>query len=277
MGRLVPALRTAAVALLLAAVAYGADNRKEFKFNAAAGSAVTVSNVNGPVTVKSGPGRQVVIVATTHSDKAVADVNQYGNRIDARTQAAQKGSAQESRVDYEVTLPAGVDLTVHGGNGDVRVEKLRSDVEIDSESGKVEVRDVSNAHVHVRTVTGPVDLAALSNAHVEVTTVGGNVTLKSVTGPHLNVNAGKGSIYYDGDFGGAGEYTLVNNSGNIEVTVPASASVSLKAHSIRGSVENDFADPAAAPGARSLESNAKASGSSVDLRSFSGRIRVKKQ
>lgn len=271
------ALRTAAVALLLVAAAHAADNRKEFKFNAASGASVTITNPNGAVSVKSGAGRQVVVVATTHSDKATAEVNQYGNRIDARTQMSQKGSAEESRVEYEVTVPAGVDLTIHGGSGELRVEKLKADVEIDSESGKVDVREVSNAHVHVRTVTGPVSLFALNNAHVEITTVGGDVVLKGVAGPHLSVNAGKGSIYYDGDFGGAGQYVLVNNSGNIEVTVPANASIALKAHSIRGSVENDFATPApGVAGARALVSNSKADASSVDLRSFSGKIRVKK-
>jgi DUF4097 and DUF4098 domain-containing protein YvlB len=280
MGNANCALRIAAVAILLAAGAEAADKRNEFKFNAGSGAKVTITNPNGPVTVKSGAGRQVLIVATTHSDKATVEANQYANRIDARTQSAQRGTADEMRVDYEVTMPAGVDLTVHGGNGNILVERVRADVELESESGRVEVRDVPNSHVHVRTVTGPVSLSAISNGHVEVTTVSGDVTLKAVTGPHLNVNAGKGSIYYAGDFAGAGEYTLINNSGNIEVTVPANASISLKAHSIRGSVENDLALQAM-PGApqtsaRSLVGTSNAGASSVDLRSFSGKIRVKK-
>jgi len=278
MGKANYALRVAAVALLLAAGAFAADKRNEFKFNAASGSSVTVTNANGPVTVKSGAGRQVLVVATTHSDQTTVVANQYGSRIDARTSG--KGSGPDSQVEYEVTVPADVDLTVRGGSGNLRVEKMRGDVELESESGRVEVRDSSNGHVHVRTVNGPVNLFAVNNAHIEVTTVSGDVSLKSVTGPHLNVNAGKGSIFYDGDFGGSGDYTLINNSGNIEVTVPANAAVSLKAHSIRGTVENDLA--AQTPGMeatapRSLMGNSKAASSSVDLRSFSGKIRVKKQ
>jgi hypothetical protein len=283
MGNRNHAWRAVAVALLLGSVAYAADNRKEFKYNVASGGTVTITNSNGPVTVKAGPGRQVVVVATTHSEQVQVDANQYGNRVDARSRTTVKGGGDATRVDYEVTVPADVDLTIHGGGGPVRVDKLRGDVEIESESGKVDVREVTNSHVHVRSVTGPVSLFAVNNAHIEVTTVSGDVTLKSVSGPHLNVNAGKGSIYYDGDFGGAGEYTLINNSGNIEVTVPASASISLKAHSIRGSVENDLplqAMPGVAPvsdSARSLMGTSQAGTSSVDLRSFSGKIRVKKQ
>lgn len=279
MGNAKQGLRLAAVLIALGVAAQAAEKRQEFKFNAASGAKVNITNTNGPVTVRSG-GRQVVIVATTYSDKTSVEANQYGNRIDARSNAAQKGARAEMRVDYEVTVPAGVDLTIHGGTGDVRVERVRGDVEIESESGRVEVRDITDNHVHVRTVTGAVSLFALNNTHAEVTTVSGDVTLKQVNGPHLNVNAGKGSIYYDGDFGGAGEYTLVNNSGNIEVAVPANASFSLKANSIRGSVENDLAlqaMPGAKPAtARSLVGTSNQGASAVDLRSFSGKIRVKK-
>ncbi|HSE49070.1 MAG TPA: DUF4097 family beta strand repeat-containing protein [Terriglobales bacterium] len=278
MGKANFGLRIAAIALL-ATGALAADKRNEFKFNAASGSSVTVTNLHGAVTVKSGAGRQVLIVATTHSDQMAVEANQYGSRIDARTSGKAAGDA--ARVEYEVTVPADVDITVRGGSGSVRVERVRADVEVEADSGRVEVRDSSNGHVHVRTVDGPVNLFSLSNSHIEVTTVSGDVTLKAVTGPHLNVNAGKGSIYYDGDFGGSGEYILTNNSGNIEVTVPASAAISLKAHSIRGSVQNDLAGqemPGMQAGApRSLVGTSKAASSSVDLRSFSGKIRVKKQ
>jgi DUF4097 and DUF4098 domain-containing protein YvlB len=278
------ALRCAAVALLLASLAYAADNRKEFKFSLTPNGNVAISNANGPVSVKSGSGRQVLIVATTHSDKVAVEANQFGNRVDARTHIPDKSAGADTRVEYEVTVPNDVDVTIHGGEGELRVEKMRSDVEIESESGKVDVREVSGGHVHVRTMSAPVSLSAVNNAHVEITTVSGDVTLKSVSGPFLNVNAGKGNILYDGDFAGAGEYTLLNNSGNIDVTVPPNASISLRAHSIRGSVENDF-PLTAIPGmstspnsqARSLMGTSNSGASSVDLRSFSGKIRVKKQ
>jgi DUF4097 and DUF4098 domain-containing protein YvlB len=280
-------LQCAVLALLLAGLAHAADNRKEFKYNVATNGNVAISNVNGPVTIKSGPGRQVLIVTTTHSDKVQVEANQFGNRVDARTHAPDHSNNPDNRVDYEVTAPNDVDVTVHGGNGAIAVQKMRSDIEVESESGRVDVQDVSGGHVHIRTVTAPIALSNVSNAHIEITTVSGDVTLKQVTGMYLNVNAGRGNIAYDGDFGSGGEYSMTNNSGNIDVHVPASASIAVRAHSIRGTVENDL-PLTAIPGLssslnsstnseRSLMGTSNAGTSSVDLRSFSGRIRVKKQ
>jgi DUF4097 and DUF4098 domain-containing protein YvlB len=76
---------------------------------------------------------------------------------------------------------------------------------------------------------------------------------------------------------------LVNHSGNIDVALPASASVDLSARSITGSVENDFPLRAKSHTAltisqgRSFAGTSNAGASSVQLRSFSGKIRVKKQ
>ena len=292
MGRMKTALwvktvKTAACVMLLAGLALAADNRKEAKYTAGNGTIVTIANANGPITVKSGAGRQVLIVTTTHSDKVEVDGAQSGNRIESRVHTTQRTSGDEGRVDYEVTAPADVDVTIRGGSGAIHVERMRSDIQIESESGKVDVLDSGNGHVHVRTVNGPVTLANISNGHVEITTVSGDVSLKSVSGSHMNVNAGKGNIAYDGDFGNSGDYVITSNSGNIDVTVPANASISLKARSINGSVENDLplqaggmhmnlgsspADPK-----RTLMGTSNSGSSSVDLRSFSGKIRVKKQ
>ena len=76
---------------------------------------------------------------------------------------------------------------------------------------------------------------------------------------------------------------LVNHSGDIDVTLPAFASVDLSARSITGSVENDFplqqkqhSSFVPSPG-RAFAGTSNTGASSVQLRSFSGKIRVKKQ
>jgi len=291
MAKMRTALQTAALVLLSAAllssVALAADNRKESKYNAGNGAILTIVNASGPITVKSGPGRQVLIVTTAHSDKVEVDTAQSGNRIESHVYTTQRASGDEASVDYQVTVPADVDVTIRGGGGPIRVERMRSDIMITSESGRVDVVDSGNGHVHVRAANGPITLSNVSNGHVEITSVSGDVALKYVTGPHVSVNAGRGNVTYDGDFAGSGDYTLTTNSGNIDVTAPANASISLKARSIRGSVDNDMplqtggmhmnfgaspADPT-----RTLMGTSNTGSSSVELRSFSGKIRVKKQ
>jgi len=267
---------------LLAAVAVAAESRKEFRYTVGPGASVTITNESGPVEIKGSPGRQVVIVTTTHSDNVEVDCDQSGNRVQATTHFLQRGGSPDSRVDYHVLVPQDASVTVRAPSGPITAEKMRGDVTLEGDAAQVEVRDVSNVHVHVRTISGPVSLSNITNGHVEITSLSGPVQLDAVSGPKVSVNTAKGSIRYNGDFGGGGDYMLVNHSGNIDVTLPASASVDLSARSITGSVENDFplqqkSHPSFVPDSgRSFAGTSNAGGSFVQLRSFSGKIRVKK-
>ncbi len=269
--------------ILVAGLAFAADNKKEFRYNAGPGSTVTVINEFGPVTVRPSSGRQVVITATLHSDKAEVDAGQSGNRITAQTHLLGKPNPDDARVDYDLQVPADVNLSVHADGGPIRVEKLRSDMTLEGDAAEVTVQDSNDPRIHVHTLNGPVTLTNISNGHVEVTTPNGNVQLTSVTGPKVVINTTKGNIRYSGDFAGGGEYLLNNHSGDIDVSLPTTASVDLSARSITGSVEQDFPLQQKqhlafqlTPG-RSLAGTSNSGASSVQLRSFSGKIRVKKQ
>lgn len=268
---------------VLTVAAYAADNRKECRYTVAPGASVVVTNDSGPVDVKGSAGHQVVIVATTHSDKVEVDCGQNGNRIQANTHFLQRTDRSDGQVEYQVLVPADTSVTVRAPSGPITAEKLRGDLAVEGDAAQVDVRNVRNAHVHVRTISGPVTLGSISNGHVEVTSLSGTVQLEAVSGPKVAVNTAKGSIRYKGDFGEGGEYMLVNHSGNIDVALPAFASVDLTARSITGSVENDFPllqkqHPTfpMSPG-HSFAGTSNTGASSVQLRSFSGKIRVKKQ
>jgi DUF4097 and DUF4098 domain-containing protein YvlB len=268
---------------LLAIAALAADNRKEFRYTVTPGASVIISNESGPVEVKGSTGRQVVIVTTTHSDKVEVDASQSGNRVQAISHFLQHAEGDEARVTYQVEVPKDSTVTVRAPGGPISAEKLHGDLSLEGDAAQVTVRDISGAHVRVRTIGGPVILTNISNGFVDVTSMAGNVQLESVTGPKVTVNTTKGAIRYNGDFAGGGDYLLVNHSGDIDVTLPASASVDLSARSITGSVQQDFPmqqkqHPSfAITEGRSFAGTSNSGASSVQLRSFSGKIRVKKQ
>jgi DUF4097 and DUF4098 domain-containing protein YvlB len=270
-------------ASLLTVAALAADNRREFRYTVAPGASITVTNESGPVEIKGAPGRQVVIIATAHSDKLEVDCDQNGNRIQASTHFLQHVNGTDGRVEYQVLVPQDASVIVRAPGGPITAEKIRGDLSLEGDAAPVDVREVSNAHVRIRTISGPITLTDVSNGYVEITSLSGDVHLDAVMGPKVSVNTAKGSIRYTGDFGGGGDYMLVNHSGNIDVALPASASVDLTARSIAGSVENDFplkqkqhqAFPVAE--GRSFAGTSNSGASSVQLRSFSGKIRVKKQ
>jgi len=275
--------------------ASGADNRKEYHFTLNADSSLVLSNHFGNISVKPSTGRQVVIIAVIQGNKDQVEVDSHqhpnGKRIEVETHML-KGAPSTTRVDYEVYMPIDAALTVECSSGEVRVEGIKGAINIETETAPVIVRNIQNGQrVHVQTVDGTVNLNGLKSTNVEVSSIGGNVELYGVTGRNVDVMSTSGTIRYTGNFtqpdGQFGQYKFHNHTGNIDVLIPSDASVEINAKSRKGSVENDFPlDPAFGhinslfipkPGPNSLVGTRNHGDSKIDLRSFSGKIRVKKQ
>jgi DUF4097 and DUF4098 domain-containing protein YvlB len=277
-------MKTVLVVLpFLLTIAASAQTRKTFTYQLPPGGSVVIENQSGPVTVRSSGGRQVVVNATLHSDKVEIEPDQTSNRVQLRTHLLQQRLAgDDARVDYEVSVPADVSLSIRSVNGPILVERSLSDINIEGDTASVDVHDVSNGHVHVRTLSGPIKLANVSNGHVEIASVSGPVDLRRVSGPSVEVNTTNGKITFEGDCAGDGNYVMTSHNGDIDVTLPATASVDIRARSLKGNVQNDFpfkpkqhSAPQATAG-RAYAGTSNSGGSSLQLRSFSGTIRVKK-
>lgn len=266
---------------LMSSLALG-QTKKEFRFDAGPKASVSVANQYGPVIVKPSGNNQVLVTAVLHSDKVEVDNEHTGNRIDLKSHLLPGANSESGRIDYAVLVPSDASVTLYSPTGPLRVEKLQGDVSLEGAGASVEVHDVSNAHVHVRTLNGPVTLTNI-HGHVEVISVSGNVSLTEVSGPLVQVSSTSGRIFYDGDFGYGGQYSLISHSGDIEASIPAYASFDVTARSMRGKVENDFpfqpkshTNFAVVPGSSFAGTSGKAA-SSVVLKTFSGKIRLKKK
>lgn len=273
-----------AVAVALLAASASAQNKKELSLTLNGGASVTIVNEYGSVNVQPSTGNKLLITAVPHSSKVEVDFrNNSNNRVEARSHVVQNGSPDETRVDYEVRLPAGASINVRSYNGPLTVDGVNADVTCEGESAPVVVRNGGNGHVHVHTMDGPITLNNLKNAHMEVVSIGGSVTLSGVTGPSVTINTTKGKISYTGDFSGGGDYSLSSHSGDIDVTMPAGASVDMSAKSVQGTVvdayqlQPDVHPMFAVTQGKSFAGSANNGASSVKLRSFSGKIRVQKQ
>lgn len=262
-------------------------NRKEARLDIAQGGSINIVNNEGSVTLKSGSGRQVLVAYTLHSSKVEVDQDTTPDkrRIEIRSHALpqQMPNPDEAKVDLEVTVPAGTAITVSTATAPINADGLSGDVTLSSDTGKITVSGVGRSHLNIRSVAAPVELSHISLGNVHVTSSGGAVQMTDVTGPKVNVATGSGNITYQGDCSGVGDYLMTTHSGNIDVSLPATASVDLNAHSASGKVENDFPleakkHPVFVPKSGSSFAGTSNSGSSsVELRSFSGKIRVKKQ
>jgi DUF4097 and DUF4098 domain-containing protein YvlB len=259
------------------------ETRKELRFTVGPNAIISVLNQYGPITVKPSANNQMTVTAIPHSDRVEVDQDQSGSRVEIRSHLLAGADAQSGQVDYEVLVPAGASLYLYSPTGPLRVEKFAGDVSLEGASAVVDVRDVSHAHVHVKTMNGPVTLVNIQEGRVDITSVSGEVRLTQVSGPFVHVSCTSGKIFYDGDFGAGGQYSLISHSGDIEAIIPPGASFDVTARSIKGKVENDFPFQPKSHTAFPLVQGSSFAGtigqasSSVVLKSFSGKIRLKKR
>jgi DUF4097 and DUF4098 domain-containing protein YvlB len=270
---------------VLVAGALVAESKKEFHYTVGPKAGVSVMNPYGSISVRPSTNNMVVVNAVLHSDKVEVDNSQNGNRVDIQSHLLAGADAESGRVDYEVLVPADASVTLHSSTGSLHAEKLHGDVSLEGPGATVDVRDVSDAHVHVKTMNGSVTLNNIQNGHVEVDSLSGDVTLTGVNGPLVQVVSTSGRINYIGDFGNSGEYRLTSHSGDIEATIPEWTSADVVAHSVRGEVHDDIPlqpkshtwFPVDKGRAFAGTMGRVAVSSTVVLRTFSGKIHLRKR
>ncbi|MFY9908740.1 MAG: DUF4097 family beta strand repeat-containing protein [Candidatus Sulfotelmatobacter sp.] len=262
-----------------------AQSRREYHFSVGPKAGVSVSNPYGSISVKPSADNRVVVNALLHSDKVEVDNSQNGNRVDIQSHLLAGADAQSGRVDYEVQVPADASVTLHCSDGSLRAEKIHGDVSLEGAGAVVDIRDVSDAHVHVKTMNGAVTLSNIQNGHVEVDSLSGDVTLNGVTGPLVQVVSTSGRINYIGDFGNSGEYRLTSHSGDINASIPEWTSADVSARSVRGEVHDDIPLQPKSHTWFPLDKGRAFAGtmgrvavsSTVVLRTFSGKIHLSKR
>jgi DUF4097 and DUF4098 domain-containing protein YvlB len=270
---------------VLVAGALVAESKKEYHFTVGPKAGVSVMNPYGSISVRPSTNNTVVVNAVLHSDKVEVDNNQNGNRVDIQSHLLAGADAESGRVDYEVLVPVDASITLHSSTGSLHAEKLHGDVSLEGPGATVDVRDVSDAHVHVKTMNGPVTLNNIQNGHVEVDSLSGDVTLTGVNGPLVQVVSTSGRINYIGDFGNSGEYRLTSHSGDIEATIPEWTSADVVAHSVRGEVHDDIPLQPKTHTWFAMDKGRAFAGtmghvavsSTVVLRTFSGKIHLRKR
>jgi DUF4097 and DUF4098 domain-containing protein YvlB len=274
-------------AALLAASLAAAQTQQEKRFSCGPKPTVSVVNEYGPIAVHPGAGNQVVVRYVLHSDKVEVDTNQggdqSGDRITVESHLLQGASGDSAQVDYEVLVPSGAVVFIHSNSGTLSAEHLTGDVSVEGAATPVDLRGMSEGHIRVRTLSGNILLADIRQVHVVANTIGGDITMRNVDGPLVEVSSNNGKIHYDGDFGGMGSYKLNSHSGDIDASIPATASFDVTATSVKGQVDNDFP---LQPKSHSITIPEKGhsfvgvagrAASSVFLHTFSGKIRLKQR
>jgi hypothetical protein len=230
--------------LVLATLAQGPDF--SWSGTVARGKEVRVRNVTGDVTVEPARGGGVEVTAVKRAGRRGRVEDVTVRRVETArgvefcvvypTAQFEEGTCEwrrerghdrrpeernDTRVDFTVRLPAGVEVNAGTVSGDVLASGLRADAELASVSGSVEARDVVAAKLDAKTVSGSVRLADIQADEVGAETVSGDVT-------------------FSGPLRARGSYDFQTLSGDVEVRIPRGTGAGVEATTFSGRFESAF-------------------------------------
>ncbi|PYV26581.1 MAG: hypothetical protein DMG27_06320 [Acidobacteria bacterium] len=264
-------------------------SRVERTIETSANPLISLSNVTGRVTVKGWDRTRVHMVSTTASPQIEVDVEAFppkgqADKIHFTTHILDSQMTGDKTTDYSLDVPLGSSVEIRNPEGSVQIQTLQGEASVASVGGTIAVSDVAG-HLDVRTIGGDIEMVRPSG-RVEAHSICGSLRLVSPTSSRVRAGTTSGKIFYEGDFLPDGNYELTDYSGDIEIVTPASASFELSARSARGKVITDagisftpkrhaaFRPPSGA--SSSFFGTHNEGKANVDLRSFSGTIRVRR-
>lgn len=260
------------------------SRRLDQRFTVEGRPMVTLRNAQGRVVVKSWDRLEVEIIAERASDGIEVDAVQHGNRIEVVTHIVQTGiTSAEMQANYELHVPEETELEIKNDSGSVAVQKVYSDISVDTVLSTVELTDVSGV-LTVHTVDGSF-LCLRCVGRIQFTSFSGGARFLQPTTQSLHAQTLSGQLLFDGQFRPNGSYILKTSSGAIDVLMSDKDSVKLSAHSRKGAVENQVSlkpeghtlIPLGGVNSTGLVGTTGAGLARVELTSFSGKIRILKR
>lgn len=270
-------------ALLLAA----APSNLEKTFETTLMPRISLSNLTGQVVVKSWDRPQVHATCTASSPRVEIDAeamppHRPAEKIHFTTHVLDPlVTGKDESADYVLEVPVGAAVEIRNRRGSVRIEKLQGDTWVETVGGTISISDVAG-HLAVRSVGGDIEIIRPSG-RVEASSINGNLHFVAPMSSQLRGNTTSGKILYEGDFESGGDYILSTYSGDIDVFCPPTASFELNAKTVRGKLDNTFPltpkphSPTTYSPGNSLLGTLNRGNATVDLRSFSGAIRILRQ
>lgn len=270
----------------LVLVAGPGPGRLEKTFDTTQEPRVSVNNMRGQVVVKGWERLQIRAVCNTLSPRVEVDAEATPKsgaveRLELSTHVLDpQVTGNDETVDCTLDIPSASSLEVRNREGSVRVEKLQGDAWIESVSGTITLADVAG-HQAVRSVGGDIELVR-PTGRVVASSITGSLRFFSPSSSRIHATTNSGQITFDGDFVSNGNYILSTYNGNMDIVCPASASFELKAQTVKGKVDNAL--PLTTPRRRSAPSFGRANSllgtyhsgnATVELKSFSGTIRIR--
>ena len=261
----------------------------------AKGTKLSVNNFAGDVNIKTW-GRDAVRVEVTHSDRETVEIRQVDQTVSVRSRST-RGAPSRS-LDYAISVPTWMGISVNGTYADVLAEGVGGDVAVETTHGDITIRggsgfislktvqgtvtvEKAKGRVEVRAVNEGIRLADVT-ADLSAESTNGSIILDRIDSANVDLYTVNGNISYDGAVKDKGLYRLTTHNGLIAMPIAERANVTLSARTYNGGIRSSFTLPAPAgdqnPDRRTKRVNLTLGNGSahVELESFSGTISLRR-
>jgi len=255
----------------------------------AKGTKLDINNFAGDVIVKVWD-KDAVRVEVNNSDRETVDIKQVEQSLRIRSRSTRGGPPRS--LDYTISVPSWMavtvagtyaDVTMEGVGGDVSVETTHGDVKVRGGSGFVSLKSVqgeitlekAKGRVEVRAVNESIRLADISG-DLSAESTNGSIILDRIDSGNVDLYTVNGNISYDGAIKEKGLYRLTTHNGLIAMPIADKANASLTVRTYNGSFRSTF--PIGDPDKRNKRFSVTLGNGSahVELESFGGTIALRR-
>src|SRR5437867_7762803 len=276
-------------AAMLVALGGASQRQTDTTFAVPAGASLSVNNFGGGITVHGWSENRVKVHAET-GRRGRVEVSIVGGTVVIKT-GSREGAP--SVIDLDITVPQSMALTLGGTYADITVDGVQGPISAETVNGEVNVRG-GKGIITLHSIQGGVTLADASgrievnsvNEDVELTNVSGEIKLETTNGNVMmtgiqssSVDAGtiNGDVVYEGTVKDGGSYSFGSHNGDISVSIPEGANVTVTTATANGDIDASFALPLTSTTGKHRKTFKIGSGSArMELESFQGDIEMRR-
>ncbi len=254
-----------------------------------AGASLSVNNFGGSIVVHAWTQNRVKVHAE-HGSRGSIEASLAGSTLTLR---AGSRHGAPSVVDFDITVPQDMALTLSGTYTEIEVDGVRGAINAETVDGSIDVTGGSGiitlhsvqgsvtladatGRVEVNSINESVELSNVSG-QIKAETTNGNMTLMGIKSSSVEATTINGDVEYDGTITDGGTYSLSSHNGDITVSVPEGANVTLSVATANGDIDASFPLPFRGTREKHRYSFKLGSGSArMEAESFQGDINLRR-
>lgn len=279
------------VATLAAAmlVAFASQRQSDTTIAVPAGASLSVNNFGGGITVHAWNENRVKVHAET-GRRGRVEVSLVGSTVVIKT-GSREGAP--SVIDLDITVPVSTSLTLGGTYADITVDGVQGAISAETVNGEIDVRGGkgivtlhsiqgsvtladASGRIEVNSVNEDVELSNVSG-EIKVETTNGEVRLIGITSSSVDAGTINGDVLYEGNVADGGSYSLGSHNGDITVSIPERANVTITVATANGDIDASFPLPLTGSSGKHRKTFKLGTGSArMELESFQGDIELRR-